>query len=63
MTTKYSSSRSCVPESVKVKPGSPWRPQVVRDPRAMGHLPRKVANREWIQPKRKELCCSQRSGR
>jgi hypothetical protein len=39
----------------------PWRPQDVRDARAIGYLLRKSANREWNHPKRKELCCSQQS--
>jgi hypothetical protein len=30
----------------------PWRPQDVRDARAVGYLLRKAANREWKQPKR-----------
>jgi hypothetical protein len=53
MTTKNSSSRSCVAEAMKVNPESPWRPQEVRDDRDMGYLPRKGVNREWKQPKRK----------
>ena len=40
-------------EAVKVKSGLPWRPQDVDNARAMQHLVRKVANREWNQPKRK----------
>jgi hypothetical protein len=36
-------------EAVKVKPGLPWRPQEVRDARAVGNLPRKAAHREWNQ--------------
>ena len=40
-------------EAVKVKPGLPWRPQDVGDARVMGYLPRKAANREWNQLKRK----------
>jgi hypothetical protein len=38
------------PETVKSK--VPWRPQDVRDARAMGNLQRNAANREWKQPKR-----------
>lgn len=30
----------------------PWRPQDVRESRAMGYLLRKTANREWNQPKK-----------
>jgi hypothetical protein len=33
----------------------PWRPQDVRDARAVGYLPRKAANREWNQPRRKKF--------
>jgi hypothetical protein len=32
-----------------------WRPQDVKDARAMGYLPRKAANREWNQPRRKKF--------
>ena len=39
---------------MKAKPGLSWRPQNIEDDRAMGYLPRKVANREWNQPKRKQ---------
>ena len=41
-------------EAVKMKPGLPWRPQDAGDVRAMGYLPRKAANREDNQPKRKK---------
>ena len=41
-------------EAVKLKPGLPWRLHEVGDARAMGFLPRKAANREWNQPKRKK---------
>jgi hypothetical protein len=33
----------------------PWRPQDVRDARAMGYLLKKAANREWNQPRRKKF--------
>jgi hypothetical protein len=33
----------------------PWRSQDIRDARAMGYLLRKVANREWDQPRRKKF--------
>lgn len=33
----------------------PWRPQDVRDVRAMGYLLRKTASREWNQPRRKTV--------
>ena len=39
-------------EAVKMKPGLPWRLQDVGDARAVGHLLRRAANREWKQPKR-----------
>jgi hypothetical protein len=35
-------------EAVKLK--LPWRPQDVRDVRAMGYLPTKASEREWNQP-------------
>ena len=41
-------------EAVKVKPRLPWRPQDVRDARAMGYLLRKAASREWNQSKREK---------
>ena len=41
-------------EAVKLKPGLPWRTQDVRDAKIMGYLPRRAANREWNQPKRKK---------
>jgi len=46
--------------AVKVKPGLCWRPQDVRDARAVGYLPRRAAHRKWNQPKRK-MYCSQKS--
>jgi hypothetical protein len=39
---------------VKVKPGLHWRRQCVEDARAMRHLPRRVAHREWNQPRREK---------
>jgi hypothetical protein len=33
----------------------PWRLKDVKDARAMGYMLRKVANREWNQPKRKQI--------
>jgi hypothetical protein len=33
----------------------PWRPQDVRENRAMEYLLRKTANRDWNQPKKKKL--------
>lgn len=38
-------------EAVKVKPGFLWRPQYVRNSRALGYLPGRASNREWSQPK------------
>jgi hypothetical protein len=32
----------------------PWRPQDVKDAKALGYLLRKAANREWNQPRRKK---------
>ena len=39
---------------MKLRPGLPWRPQNVQDARVVTYLPRKAANREWNQPKRKK---------
>jgi hypothetical protein len=33
----------------------PWRLKDVKDARAMGHMLRKAANREWNQPRRKQF--------
>ena len=33
----------------------PWRPQDVRDARAVDYLLRKAANREWNQPRRNQF--------
>jgi hypothetical protein len=33
----------------------PWRPQDVRDARAMGYLLRKAATRKWNQPRKKKF--------
>ena len=41
-------------EAVMVKLGLSWRVQDVEDARAVGHLLRRAANREWKQPKRKK---------
>jgi hypothetical protein len=32
-----------------------WRPQEIKDARAVGYLQRKAANREWKQPRRKNF--------
>ena len=49
-------------EVVKMKPGWPWRPQDVGNARAMGYLPRKVANREWNEPQRSMLHSTKMKG-
>jgi hypothetical protein len=41
-------------EAVKMKPGLLLRSQNVGDARAVAYLPRRTANREWNQPKRKK---------
>ena len=41
-------------EAVRVKPGLPWGPEDVGDVRFVGYLPKRAANREWSQPKRKK---------
>jgi hypothetical protein len=56
----HGGQRKPLGEAVKVKPGLLWKPQDVEDARSLGYLPRK-ANREWNQPKRKEVCCRQQS--
>ena len=33
----------------------PWRPQDIQDARDLGYLLRKVANRQWNQPRRKKF--------
>ena len=45
-------SQTLEQEAIKLK--LPWRPQDGIYARAVGHLPRKAANREWNQPKRKK---------
>jgi hypothetical protein len=45
-----SGSQTLEHEAVKLK--LTWRPQDVKDARAVGYLLRKAANREWNQPKR-----------
>jgi hypothetical protein len=39
----------------------PWRPQDVRDARAVVYLLRKATNREWNQPKRKKFVAVNKS--
>ena len=34
----------------------PWKLQDVQDVRAMSYLLRNAANREWNQPRKKEVC-------
>ena len=46
-------SQTLKQEAVTLK--LPWRPQDVRDARAMGYMLRKAANREWNQPRRKKF--------
>ena len=46
-------SQTLKQEAVTLK--LPWRPQDVRESRAMGYLLRKAANREWNQPRRKQF--------
>ena len=46
-------SQTLKQEAVTLK--LPWRPQDVRDVRAMGYLLKKAANREWNQPRRKKF--------
>jgi hypothetical protein len=46
MTTKNSSSKSCVPEAVKVRLGLFWRPLEVRGTGAVEYLSRKALNRK-----------------
>ena len=41
-------------EAVNLKPGPPWRTQDIRGARVMGYLPRRTANRECNQPRRKK---------
>lgn len=40
-------------EAMKLKRGLPWRNQDVRDARVVGYLPRRAADNEWNQSKRK----------
>lgn len=41
-------------EAMEVKPRFSWRPQNAEDVRTVRYLPRKSANREWNQLKRKK---------
>ena len=50
-------------DSVKGKPGLPWRPQDVKDARAMGYLPRRAAKRKWEQPRREKCAVVNRGGK
>jgi len=45
-------SQTLEQEFVRLK--LPWRPQDARDARALGHLLRAAADREWDQPRRKK---------
>jgi hypothetical protein len=46
-------SQTLKQEAVMLK--LPWRPKDVKNARAVGYLQRKVANREWNQPRRKNF--------
>ena len=46
-------SQTLKPDTVTLK--LPWRRKDVKDARAMGYMLRKVANREWNQPRRKQF--------
>lgn len=50
-------------ETVKVKPRLCQRPQDVGDIRAVGHLPRRVAESEWNQPKGEKCVAVSKAGR
>jgi hypothetical protein len=48
----------CGPQTLKQEAVTlklPWRPQDVRDVRAVGYLLWKAANRKWNQPRRKKF--------
>jgi hypothetical protein len=46
-------SQTLKQEAVTLK--LPWRLKAIKDARAMGYVLRKAANREWNQPRRKQL--------
>jgi hypothetical protein len=46
-------SQTLEQEAVKLK--LTWRPQDVKDARVMGYMLRKVAKREWNQPRQRNL--------
>jgi hypothetical protein len=46
-------SQTLKQEAVTLK--LPWRLKGVKDARAMGYMLRKTSNREWNQPRRKQL--------
>lgn len=50
-------------EAVKVKPGLPKNPQDTGDARVVGYLSKKVAKREWTQPKRKKCVAVNKADR
>jgi hypothetical protein len=54
-------SQTFLQNDIKLK--LPWRPQDIRDARAVGYLLRKAANREWNQPKRKNYAAVNKAGR
>jgi hypothetical protein len=50
-------SQTLKQEAVTLK--LPWKPQDVLNDRGMGYLLRKSANRDWNQPRKKEVYCNQ----
>lgn len=48
-------------ETPMVKSELPWRRQNFGDTRAVGYLLRKTDDKEWNQPKKKEVCCNPQS--
>lgn len=48
--------------TAKEKPGMLWRPQEVRDTRAMEYVLKRPANRVWSQPKRKKCAAINKAG-
>ena len=50
-------------EAVEVQRGLCWRPQDAEDPGTMGYLPKRAANGEWDQLKRKRYASGIKMGR
>lgn len=48
-------------ETVKVKPGLPWRTQDIGDARVVEYPLRKAANRQLTQPKRKKYVAANKA--